>query len=101
MFTTCRKIWLDTTTFEGHYVAKDVRGAVSFLVGLGLLIASASAGLFGKTVSMEPGTFLLVFSLGNQTVKEYFKYKNNAVASDCPNAEAPVGDPGEPRQNPE
>lgn len=100
MLRELKKIWLDTTTFEGCYVAKDVRNAVAFLAGIALVAASAISGLFGKTVGMEPGTTLLVFSLGGTTVKEYFKYKNNAVASDCPNATAPIGSTDGPRQEP-
>jgi hypothetical protein len=89
MFKELKKIWLDTTTYKNKYVAKDVRGAVSFLVGLVLMIASALGACFNKNISLEAGTFLLVFSLGNQTVKEYFKYKNNTVVAGDTCDEAP------------
>ena len=88
MLPELKKIWLDTTTYEGRYVAKDVRNAVAFMVGILLVAAAAFGSIWGKTISMEAGTFLLIYSLGGQTVKEYFKYKNNTVTADCP----PPGD---------
>lgn len=99
-FATLRKIWLDTTTYENRYVAKDTRNAVAFVVGVILICASCLAPCLGWTLSDYPGVFLLTYSLGGTTLKEYFKYKNNAVSADCPNGSAPVPADSEPLPGP-
>lgn len=92
MFTTLKKIWRDTTTNEGRYVAKDVMKMAAFLVGLLALVAALVAPCFGVNIGTEVGLILLSFALGGQAFKSHYQYKNNAVASDCPAAAAPTGD---------
>ena len=81
-----KKIWQDITLDKnGRYVAKDVFKAVSFIVGLLIMVFAAAACCFSKTIGIEGGLILLSLAFGIQTVKDVvgFLHTKTQVENGC------------------